>query len=161
MDHHKRSVNKFTSDDRWYSAIGRFIFAFSQLEYTLKHHVAERIGLRDQYFVPIMNYDFATLCTIAETVLLQKDEEQTYVKENWDKGPASLHRKRIKAEFQAKQVKKTKKLKELIKKCKGLNTERVRIVHGLWTIGGGSGKLHHVSRQTLSQSEHFHEADDI
>jgi hypothetical protein len=40
MDHHKQSVNKFTAEDRFFSAIGRFIFEFSQLEYTLKHHVA-------------------------------------------------------------------------------------------------------------------------
>jgi len=41
VDRHKRSVNKFTSEDRWFSAIGRFIFEFSQLEATLKYYVAQ------------------------------------------------------------------------------------------------------------------------
>jgi hypothetical protein len=28
MDHHKKSVNKFTADDRFFSAIGRFFLSF-------------------------------------------------------------------------------------------------------------------------------------
>jgi hypothetical protein len=64
MDHHKKSVNKFTADDRFFSAIGRFIFEFSQLEYTLKHHVAEQVDLKDEYFTAVMVHDFAALLTM-------------------------------------------------------------------------------------------------
>jgi hypothetical protein len=73
MDRHKKSVNKFTSEDRFFSAIGRFIFEFSQLEYTLKHHVAEEINLREEHFNAIMTHDFALLCTVAETVLVRPE----------------------------------------------------------------------------------------
>jgi hypothetical protein len=90
MDHHQRSVNKFTSDDRFFSAIGRFIFEFSQLEYTLKHYIAEAIDLRDEHFNPIMTQDFAMLCKIAETVLLQ-DNQQTSNLEFTRLGQAPQH----------------------------------------------------------------------
>jgi hypothetical protein len=50
MDHHKKAVNKFTRDEKFFSAVGRFFFEFSQLEYTLKYRVAEAIGLDDQHF---------------------------------------------------------------------------------------------------------------
>lgn len=73
--HHQRAVNKFTSEDRFFSAIGRLIFEFSQLEYTLKHHISERIGLGDEYFDALMTHDFAMLCTIAESVLTRESKD--------------------------------------------------------------------------------------
>ena len=69
---HQHSINKFTAEDRWFSAIGRFIYEFSQLQYTLKYYVAETIGLRDQHFGAITSqFDFARLCAAAESVLLK------------------------------------------------------------------------------------------
>ena len=50
MDHHKKSVNKFTAEDRFFSAIGRFIFEFSQLEYAFKVYIAEAVGVKDKHF---------------------------------------------------------------------------------------------------------------
>ena len=131
-DHNQRAVNKFTSEDQFFAAIGRFIFEFSQLEYTIKHHIAETVDLQDQYFNAIMTHDFALLCTIAESVL----------------GPRVAEQKA--ADF-----------KKLIAKCRSLNTDRVRIAHGLWFVGGGRGALHHVSRQKLKEDTHFEEANDI
>jgi hypothetical protein len=70
---HQQSINKFTSEDRWYSAIGRFISEFSQLEYTLKYYIAEAIGLSEQHFNAIASqFDFAKLCALAEYVLLHR-----------------------------------------------------------------------------------------
>jgi hypothetical protein len=71
MDHHQRSVRKFTAEDKFFSAIGRFFFEFSQLERELKNQVAERIGLNEQYQDSIITHDFSMLCTIAESVLIQ------------------------------------------------------------------------------------------
>ena len=79
VDRHKRSVNKFTSEDRWFSAIGRFIFEFSQLEATLKYYVAHAINLQDRHFNSIMTQDFSMLCTIAETVLLREQTKMIFI----------------------------------------------------------------------------------
>lgn len=126
MDHHQRSINKFTAEDKYYSAIGRFIFEFSQLEYTLKYHIAEVIGLRDEHFDPIMSFDFSMICTIAESVLLPKLPRR----------PAD-------------------QFKKIISTCRELNNDRVRVVHGLWYINKDTGTLHAVSRQKLTASQHF------
>jgi hypothetical protein len=159
IDHHKKSVNKFTSDDRWFTAIGRFIFEFSQLEYELKVHIAEVIGLKGRYFKSIMTQDFAMLCTIAEAVLVEEKHEVVKL------GPPpewfTTERERVKKEFLGDRLKQKQDLKALIKQCRKLNEDRVRIVHGLWVIGGGSGKLCHVSTGSLTDHEHFHEASDL
>src|SRR3954449_8553030 len=50
--------------DRIYREIGRFIFEFSQLEYTLRHHVSEMARIDEQYFDIVTSaFDFAKLCT--------------------------------------------------------------------------------------------------
>ena len=54
-----------------------------------------------------------------------------------------------------------KKLKALIKECRDLNDDRVRIVHGLWNIGEGGGKVHHVSRNSLKDRAYFDQADHL
>lgn len=133
MDHHKKSVNKFTSDDRFFSAIGRFIFEFSQLEYTLKHHVAEQVNINDEHFTAVMTHDFAVLCTIAESVLVRPGmaEDQTI------------------------------RLKELIKKCHSLNGDRVRIVHGLWFVGGEEGRLFRAPRGRVETKVYYEKADEV
>src|SRR5262245_14484342 len=105
MDDHRRAVNKFTAEDRFFSAIGRFFFEFSQLEFQIKYHVAEAISLKDEHFDAIMSYDFAMLCTVAQTVIMPLNEDAAT------------------------------KLKKLISKCRELNNERVRMAHGLWVVG--------------------------
>lgn len=126
MDHHQRSINKFTAEDKFYSAIGRFIFEFSQLEYTLKYHIAEVIELKDEYFNAITSFDFSMICTIAESVLLPK-----------------LPRRGA------------NQLKKIINTCRELNGDRVRVAHGLWYINRDTGTLHAISRQNLTASQHF------
>jgi hypothetical protein len=133
MDHHKQSVNKFTGDDRFFSAIGRFIFEFSQLEYTLKHHVAEQIDLKEEYFTAVMTHDFAVLCTITETVLLR---------------PGMADDRAI-------------RLKKLINKCLSLNEDRVRIVHGLWFVGGKEGRLFRASKGKIETKVYYERADEV
>jgi hypothetical protein len=132
MDHHTKSVNKFTGEDRFFSAIGRFIFEFSQLECTFKVYVAEAINLEDEYFNTIMTHDFALLCTIAEDVLVR-----------WASNEVSS------------------KLKKLISKCKRLNEDRVRVVHGLWYVGREKGRLIRASKGQADAKVHYEQAGDV
>jgi hypothetical protein len=65
------------------------------------------------------------------------------------------------AEHKADKRDPVKRLKELIKECKSLNEDRVRVVHGLWIIAGEKRELHHVSRQTFNNSSHFRDPDEL
>jgi|SRR6516162_7240069 hypothetical protein len=132
MDHHKKSVNKFTADDRFFSAIGRFIFEFSQLEYTIKHHVAEQVGLKDEYFTPVMTHEFAVLCTIAETVL----------------GPGMTGDR-------------AERLKKLIDECRTLNEHRVHIVHGLWFVGREKGRLFPAPKGKIETDVYYEDHNKV
>lgn len=157
---HQQSINKFTSGDRWFSAIGRFIFEFSQLEYTLKNYVAEATGLRDQHFNSIMSHDFSRLCAVAETVLLQTGADPAFSLEgDWGDPPA--YNQRLMAEYDADKLQRSKTLKDLIKQCRSLNDDRIRVVHGLWMIAGGTGALDYVSRQTFENCSYFREPDEL
>jgi hypothetical protein len=163
---HRQAINKFTSDDRWFSAIGRFIFEFSQLEYTLKHYIAEAIGLKEQHFNSIMSHDFARLCGVAQTVLLQTSADPTsFLESDWGEEQmaprfaAAL--KPLMDEQDAQKVQRTNRLRELLKECKSLNEDRVRVVHGLWMIGEGTGELDHVSRSTLTNGSYFRDPDKL
>jgi hypothetical protein len=132
MGYNQRAVSNLSGEERFFSAIGRFIFEFSQLEYTLKLFISKVVGLKDEHFQALMSHDFALTCAIAQTVLgkvvaLEKSED----------------------------------LKTLINKCRSLNDERVRVAHGLWSIVSGSGALHHVSRRKLQVSSHFQEPDAL
>jgi|SRR6266480_7230670 len=51
--------------EKTYRAIGRFIFEFSQVEYALRHYLAEEIGLKDEHFVAVAgSYDVGMLTTV-------------------------------------------------------------------------------------------------
>jgi hypothetical protein len=66
-----------TPGDRFYTAIGRFLAEYSQLELSLKRYVAKAINLPDENFEVIMSHDFAMTCTIALKVLSRgKDKNQ-------------------------------------------------------------------------------------
>jgi hypothetical protein len=129
VDRHQQAVNELSEAERFFSAIGRFIYEFSQLEYELKLHVAGAIGLKDEHFPAIMTYDFAMLCTVAETVLVP------------------IYNPRQTANFQA-----------LIGKYRSLNDDRNRVVHGLWEIGMGGSGLIHVPRRKLEYTVHFRDS---
>ena len=167
---HTQSINKFTSDDRWYTAIGRFIFEFSQLEFTLKYYVAEAIGLAalnddggivsDQHFDTIMHqFDFARLCDIAESVLLEpRGTGLPVTVEGVVGGPAPVFHQTA-AEHEASKRKQTQLLKKLINECKSLNIDRNRVVHGLWSMGERP-ELNYVSR-TFNKSSHFGDPEQL
>src|SRR5262249_40187142 len=115
MEHNRDASKKLAKDDQFYLSIGRFISAFSNLEFDIKCYISLAINLPEEYFDQILSHDFAMLCTMAQNVLCRK---------------ADNHRK---AQFKA-----------LISRCRTLNDHRVRIVHGWWHIGRRSGSLLHV-----------------
>ena len=105
--------------EKTYRAIGRFIFEFSQAEYTIRHYVGESIGLNDNYFSDIVeSYDVGLLCAIALSVFEK-----------------SLPRYQV------------TKLKPLINDFRALNDNRV--AHGLWVPFKDGGTVHHTLRRGL------------
>jgi hypothetical protein len=100
-----------------YRAIGRFIYEFSQLEYSIRFWVAELTGIPPGRFDLIMTHDFALLLTIAMKVFEGSEHEA------------------------------------ILKSCRQLNDERVRIVHGLWVPHKQGGTLYHVPRSSLKSGE--------
>src|SRR5580704_4474259 len=90
--------------EKTYRAIGRFIFEFSQMEFTLRHFLGSEIGLKDAYFTPIIeSYDLAMLCAVAKQVLMTSRGKD---------GSA--------------------RLRMLLDEVYAPNADRVRVEHGLW-----------------------------
>ena len=57
------------ASEKTYRAIGRFIFEFSQAEYTIREYLAQEVRLKDEYFSAVVeSYDVAMLCTVATAV---------------------------------------------------------------------------------------------
>lgn len=119
-------------NSRVFQYIGQFIFAFSQLEYSIKVRLAVALRLtEEQLDVVISPYDFAMLCTVTQNILIQikpsKDGE----------------------------------LQKLFNKCRKLNEERVKVAHGLWTPGPNGPMARHVSRAKLKHEYHFEHPEKL
>jgi hypothetical protein len=128
----EEAIKKLVKNDRFYSAIGRFISSFSFLESTIKVNVAHTVKLPDEFRDQIMSHDFALLCTIAENVFSREEPQE-----------------------------RTDELRKILSRCRKLNDHRVRIVHGWWIIGGRSGFLFHTSRQKLESVTHYNDPGQI
>jgi hypothetical protein len=119
--------------DRIYREIGRFIFEFSQLEYTLRHHVSEMARLDEQYFDIITSaFDFAKLCTALLALSGQRNGGKP-----------------------------DPEVEKLIKTCHEVNTVRLRVVHGLWVVGSGHDRAIHTSRNSMKSEVHFDKPGDL
>jgi hypothetical protein len=105
--------------EKTYRAIGRFIFEFSQLEYEIRHQVAEAVDIPFWHFNEIMVHDFTILCNAALSVF-----KFAYTSEE--------HR--------------WKKMEPLLKKALGLGNIRNAVAHGLWVPFVQGGKVIHVPR---------------
>jgi hypothetical protein len=101
---------------RTYTAIGHFIFEFSQLEAALKYHISEACRIRADHYEALLSHDFAMLCTIARTVLVNHEDSEGKI------------------------------LQDIINRCRRMNDVRVRVVHGLWVPFKDGGTLVHTSR---------------
>ncbi|WP_315751457.1 MULTISPECIES: hypothetical protein [unclassified Bradyrhizobium] len=96
------------SESEVYLAIGQFVFWFSKLEGMLKSDLAGLLDLENQHLDPVMSaFDFAQLCSVLKAIKR--------------KGLTDVAAKRVDDYF---------------KDCMKVNDERVRVVHGDWTLAG-------------------------
>jgi hypothetical protein len=121
------------ASDKTYRAIGRFIFEFSQAEYTIRHYLAEEIRLDEKYFAPVVeSYDVGVLCTVAKQVFLS-----------------------------TRDGKNAARIKMLINKFLKMSHERNRVAHGLWVPFKDGGTVHHVPRGDLKPARFSEQADGL
>ena len=120
--------------EKTYRAIGRFIFEFSQAEYTIRHYLAEEIELDEQYFSAVVeSYDVAVLCTVTKEVL--------------DKSRANSNAAAI---------------KDLINNFRALSDDRNHVAHhGLWVPFKDGGTVHHVPRSNLKSRVAANQAEAL
>jgi hypothetical protein len=110
--------------ERTYRAIGRFMFEFSQLEYTIRHYLGEEIGVQERHFsVVVVGYDVGVLTAVAKEVF----------------------RKARSGELGAR-------IEKLLNRFHDPNGERNRVAHGLWVPFMEGGTLHHTSRQSFKKA---------
>jgi hypothetical protein len=109
------------ASEKTYRAIGRFIFEFSQAEYTIRHYLAEEIKLDEKYFAPVVeSYDVGVLCTVAKQVFLS-----------------------------TRDGKNAARIETLINKFSKMSHERNRVAHGLWVPFKDGGTVHITSREVI------------
>ena len=61
--------------------IGRFIFEFSQLEFSIRAVLVSRLGLKEEYFNIVTGpYDFAKLCNVTREASIVNTQRG---KKNW------------------------------------------------------------------------------
>jgi hypothetical protein len=112
-------------------AIGRFMFEFSQLEYSLRHYLGEEIGLDEKYFEAIINYEFWPLCNTFKSV------------------------------FERSRPESAGDIGRLVNECLSLNNERNRVAHGLWVVHREGGAIQHVSRQSFKSTWSVEQAEAL
>ena len=119
------------SSEKTYRAIGRFIFEFSQVEYTIRVYLAEELGLRDDYFrAVVQSYDVTQLCKVAKEV---------FFKSRGDMNATAIN--------------------NLISKFMKLIEHRNSLAHGLWVPFEGGGTVHHVSRNNFKSNDDANQAE--
>lgn len=119
--------------DRIYREIGRFIFEFSQLEYTLRHWVAEWADVKEEYFnIVTSGFDFAKLCDALRALS---------TKANAGVPDPEIER--------------------LVSDCMKMNQDRVRVAHGLWVVGAGHDRVIHTSRNSMKSQVYFDQPGDL
>jgi hypothetical protein len=116
-----------------FHAIGKFIFEFSQLEFSIRFALAAYLGLSDEHFDAITGpYDFRMLCAVTSKVRQLKHPAQK------------------------------DEIERLFNECLELNNKRVQIAHGVWTEGlGDDWTVRHWSRQTLDAKHYPYAADQL
>lgn len=118
--------------EKTYRAIGRFIFEFSQVEYAIRHHLAEEIGLKGQYFSAVVeSYDVGVLMTVAIEVF------------NKSRGNDAAS------------------IKTLLNRFRAMNDKRKRVAHGLWVPFMDGGTVHYVARSKLNANQFTEQAMEL
>lgn len=131
MNEPRGKIEEFWDNPVQYQAIGKFVYQFSQLEFSIRHLLSDLLELQaTQFYIVTASYDFATLCRVT-SAFIQTLMEPTEVK--------------------------AKEVEETFKRCLRVNDARVRLVHGTWDSGGA----HHVSRQSLKPGAYFADVKEI
>jgi hypothetical protein len=127
------SSSELAPAEKTYRAIGRFMFEFSQAEYTIRHYLAEEIGLGEEHFAPVIeSYDTGVLCTVAIEVFLKS------------RGPEE-----------------GKRIRELINGFRNLSLERNRVAHSLWVPFKEGGTAHYTPRHNLKPTMAPNQAEQL
>jgi hypothetical protein len=118
---------------RSFLSIGEFIFEFSQLEFTIRTLLAARLNLTDEQFDAVVGlYDFSMLCKVTSAILQQQFPGNT------------------------------REIKEVLeKRCLELNTDRVRIAHGLWMDNTDTFVARHLSRNSLKVEFYYSDPQEL
>ena len=112
-----------------FESIGRFVFWFSKVEGILKADLAGLLDLDNDYLDPVVSaFDFAQLCTVLKAMKLKRAPEEQKAK-----------------------------LKSFFSECLKVNDERVRVVHGDWTLSG----VRVVSRSSRDPSLYFSKPEEL
>jgi len=115
-----------------YQAIGRFLSEFSQLDFTIRFVLAKRLRISDEYFhIVISPYDFAMLCNVTRELICKQVPQ------------------------------KARNIEKLFNECLKLNEDRVRVAHGMWTLGQEGLVARHVQRRTLQPRYFFEKRDEL
>jgi hypothetical protein len=118
--------------EKTYRAIGRFMFEFSQVEYTIRHHLAEEIGLKEKHFSAVVeSYEVGALTTVAIEV------------------------------FRKSRGASAEPISKLLNRFRGLNDKRKRVAHGLWVPFKDGGTIHYVPRNNLSPGQFTDQARQL
>lgn len=129
----KGHIQEFFDKPEQYQAIGKFVFQFSQLEFTIRHLLSDLLELTPtQFYIVTASYDFATLCRVTSSFIYDLPELQV--------------EKELKDE-----------VRDTFNACLRVNDDRVRLVHGTWEESGAS----HVSRASLKPAAYFQSVEEI
>jgi hypothetical protein len=105
--------------------IGRFLFEFSQLEFTIRVALANLLALNDNSFEIVTSpYNFAALCNVTCKMSCLKSPQR-------------------KDEFE-----------KIYNACQTLNNTRVIVAHGMWVDDMDGLFARHVSRKSLEAKFH-------
>ena len=109
-----------------FAELGAFVCSFSQLESALRIALGAELKLpADLAQIALSLYDFTALCKVWRLVRLHQHPE---------------YAKYVEATFSA---------------CMAVNTERVRVAHGVWSLGEESLEATHIERGSLKTATHF------
>src|SRR5690349_13139966 len=64
MTFNQATIEDLDKSDQFFWSIGRFISAFSNLEFDIKCYISLAIKLSEEYFDQVLSHDFAMLCTM-------------------------------------------------------------------------------------------------
>jgi len=125
--------NRRDPEEKTYRAIGRFIFAFSQAEYAIRHYLGEAIGLKEEHFAPVVGtLDVAMLCKITMEVFEKRR-------------PGKI----------------AARIKKAIKEFQDINGVRTRVAHGLWVPSMDGGAVSHISRASFNHPQLKNQAEEL